>query len=51
MAGETIHNGGTKRGVIIALVVLGVFVAGIAMPGNGSAPSGTSSGTAASDSN
>lgn len=36
---ETIHSGkGTQRGVIIALVVLVIFIAGIAMLGNGSAP-------------
>lgn len=38
MAQQTIHNGGSKRGIIIAVVVLAVFIAGIAMLGNGSAP-------------
>lgn len=36
---DTIHSGnGSRRGVIIALVVLVIFIAGIAMLGNGSAP-------------
>ncbi|MFT6676765.1 MAG: hypothetical protein ACJAVM_002970 [Sulfitobacter sp.] len=51
MAGETIHHGGTKRGLVIALLVLAVFVAGIAMLGNGSAPNGIPTGSATSDSN
>tara|TARA_R110000787_G_scaffold133579_4_gene245968 strand:+ start:291 stop:458 length:168 start_codon:yes stop_codon:yes gene_type:complete len=39
MSENTIHSGnGTQRGVIIALVVLVIFVAGIAMLGNGSTP-------------
>jgi hypothetical protein len=36
---DTIHSGkGNGRGIIIALVVLFIFIAGIAMLGNGSAP-------------
>ncbi|MGJ8626672.1 MAG: hypothetical protein ACSHXB_06900 [Sulfitobacter sp.] len=39
MSENTIHSGnGSKRGVIIAIVILVIFVAGIAMLGNGSAP-------------
>lgn len=38
MAQQTVHNGGSRRGVIIALLVLAVFVLGIAMLGNGSKP-------------
>ena len=49
MAQDTIHNGGSKRGIIIALVVLAVFVAGIAMLGNGSAPDSTVPATSTSD--
>ncbi len=45
MAQETIHNGGSRRGIVIALVVLAVFVLGIAMLGNGSRPSDSTPGT------
>ena len=39
MSENTIHSGkGTRRGVIIAAIVLALFVGGIAMLGNGSAP-------------
>ncbi|MGJ8615738.1 MAG: hypothetical protein ACSHWS_02790 [Sulfitobacter sp.] len=39
MSEDTIHSGkGSQRGIIIALVVLVIFIAGIAMLGNGSAP-------------
>lgn len=39
MSENTIHSGkGSRRGIIIAIVVLVIFVAGIAMLGNGSAP-------------
>ena len=38
MAQDTIHNGGSGRGVVIALVALAVFVLGIAWLGNASAP-------------
>ncbi len=39
MSEDTIHSGkGTQRGIIIAVVVLVLFIAGIAMLGNGSAP-------------
>ena len=39
MSEDTIHSGkGHPRGIIIALVVLAIFVGGIAMLGNGSAP-------------
>ncbi|WP_162798275.1 hypothetical protein [Sulfitobacter sp. SK011] len=44
---ETIHSGnGTQRGVIIAIVVLVIFIAGIAMLGNGSAPTENAAPTA-----
>ncbi|MEW9921409.1 hypothetical protein AB2B41_17510 [Marimonas sp. MJW-29] len=38
MAQNTIHDGGSRRGLVIALLVLAVFVLGIAMLGNGSMP-------------
>ena len=40
MAQDTIHNGGSRRGVIIAVIALAVFVLGIAMLGYGSKPEG-----------
>jgi hypothetical protein len=40
MAQQTIHQGGSMRGVVIALVVIAVFVLGLAMLGNSSGPSG-----------
>ncbi len=41
MAQQTIHSGGSMRGVVIALVVIAVFVVGLAYLGNNSGPSGT----------
>ena len=49
MAQETIHNGGSRRGIVIALLVLAVFVLGIAMLGNGSAPDGVTPTVTATD--
>ena len=40
MAQQTIHNGGSMRGVVIALVVVAVFVLGLAILGSGSGPTG-----------
>ncbi|MFK7835272.1 MAG: hypothetical protein AB8B60_03535 [Sulfitobacter sp.] len=49
MAKESIYNGGSRRGIVIALLVLAVFVLGIAMLGNGSAPSDLTPGTTATE--
>ena len=49
MAENTIHNGGSRRGIIIALVVLAVFVGGIAMLGNGSTPDNVAPTATATD--
>ena len=50
MSENTIHSGkGTSRGIILALAALAVFVVGIAMLGNGSAPEDAAPAAAASE--
>jgi len=47
MSESSIHNGKSRRGIVIAILVLVIFIGGIAMLGNGSAPDAT--GTVATD--
>ncbi len=46
MSQDTIHNGKSRRGGVIALIVLAIFIGGVAMLGNGSAPDATTSAVA-----
>ena len=41
MSDHTIHSGKSRRGVILALIALAIFVGGVAILGNGSAPDAT----------
>ena len=47
MSEHTIHSGKSRRGVILALVALAIFVGGVAILGNSTSPDATPGATVA----